>query len=174
MNRGSSTINAYILAALLAVVALVQSTIITRIRVFGVSPDLVLLFVVATVLIGGAHEELLVSLVGGVTTDILSSAPFGLTTISLVAVNYLVGLGEINIFRTVRIWPYTAVLVATLVYNGVFMILLEITGRELLWGPTLWRVVAPSLFVNTLCMPFMYLLVYWLCSHMRPKPAEWE
>ena len=174
VSRGSSTINVYVLAGILAIITLVQSTVVTKITIFGVSPDLVLLFVVATVLIGGAREGLLVSLIGGLVADILSGAPFGLTTICLVAVNYIVGMGEMNIFRTAGIWPYLAVIVATVAYNIMFLLLLQITGRNVLWGPMLWRVLAPSLVVNALFMPLMYILVRWLCSHMRPKPVEWE
>ena len=151
-----------------------QSSLISPMRLGGASPDLVLLFVVAYVLVRGAVEGAFVALVGGLALDFTSGGPFGLSIVLLIFVAWIAGLGEMNIFRTAGIWPYLAVIVATVAYNIMFLLLLQITGRNVLWGPMLWRVLAPSLVVNALFMPLMYILVRWLCSHMRPKPVEWE
>ena len=107
-------------------------------------------------------------------TDVLSGASFGLATTSLMIVAYLVGVGEINVFRTARLFPYAAISLGTLIYNAVFLLLLQMTGHVVLWGPTLWRVVLPSVVVNTMFMPIVYHPMRWLCRHMRPEAVEWE
>ncbi|MBM3188019.1 MAG: rod shape-determining protein MreD, partial [Chloroflexi bacterium] len=69
-------IGLYIAIPLVALTAVVQSTLGPRLRVFGVSPDLVLLFLIAWVLLHGLRGSLSVSLVGGLMLDALSGAPF--------------------------------------------------------------------------------------------------
>ena len=84
-----------------------------HIRLFGASPNLVLLLTVSWVLLRGRGEGILIGLVGGLMLDAFSGAPFGLATGSLVIVTYLTGLGEINVFRTAKFLPYAAIMVAT-------------------------------------------------------------
>jgi rod shape-determining protein MreD len=155
-------------------IALGQSTVTAHIRLFGVSPDVTLLFVVAWVLLEGTREGIFAGLVGGVTLDALSGAPFGLLTLALISVAGVSGVGEINIFRTARFLPYITIGLATLIYKSIFLSLLQVIGWRVIWGPTLLRVVLPATVVNLLCMPFIYGLAYWLHIHLHPKTVEWQ
>lgn len=125
-------------------------------------------------LLEGTYEGLFVSLVGGLALDALSGAPFGLSVLSLLVVSYLASIGAQNVFRTAKLLPYITIVLATLIYNGVFLGLLCITGRVVLWWPTLWRVVLPMVLVNTACMPLVYNLVLWIHNHTHIPTAEWE
>jgi rod shape-determining protein MreD len=158
----------------LVLLAIFQSTIATHIRLFDVSPDLVLTFVVSWVLLEGAKEGIIASLVAGLILDGLSGAPFGSTTLALVVVSLLASLGQVNIFRSARLFPYITVVVATLVYCGISLFLLRMTGRVVIWGPTLVRIVLPAVLVNILCMPLVYNAVLWLHNHIHPRTVEWE
>lgn len=154
--------------------AILQSSLITRIQVLGVSPDLMLLFIVSWALLEGTHEGLFASLVGGLALDALSGAPFGLSVLSLAAVSYLASVGAKNVFRTAILLPYVAIALATLIYNSIFLGLLRIMGRTVLWWPTLWRVVLPNILVNAVCMPLVYNLVLWIHRRTHIQTAEWE
>lgn len=151
-----------------------QSTITSHVRLLGVCPNLVLLFAISWVLLRGVGEGLYVSLVGGLMLDALSGAPFGLATLSLCIVSYLASLGEINVFRTARLLPYATIALATLAYNGLFLFLSQMTGRVVLWGPSLYRVVLPATMVNLLGMPVVYGLCRWVLGRIQPRRAEWQ
>jgi rod shape-determining protein MreD len=155
-------------------IAIVQSTVTAHVRLFGVSPDVTLLFIVAWVLLEGAREGIFAALIGGVTLDALSGAPFALLTIALVSVASMASLGQINVFRTARLLPYVTIGLATLVYKSIFLSLLQVAGWRVIWGPTLLRVILPATVVNLLCMPLVYGLAYWLHIHLHPKTVEWQ
>lgn len=146
----------------------------SHLRVFGVSPNLVLLFTVSWVLLQGRGEGFLLGLVSGLVLDALSGAPFGLAIVSLAPVGALAGLGEINVFRTARVLPYVTIALATLIFEGLFLLMLCMLGGMTLEWSVLWRIVLPEVVINTLCMPIMYGLVRRVCDRARPPSVEWE
>lgn len=154
--------------------ALLQSTVVARIQILGVSPDLVLLFIVGWVLYRGVGEGIVVALVSGLILDALSGAPFGLRLVSLAVASGIVGLGELNVFRSAWFLPYVTVAVATLIYQGLFLLLASLLGVPVIWWPTMWRLVLPVVVVNTLCMPLVYGALGWLHRHGQPQPVEWR
>ena len=164
----------YVGAPLGVLVAIAQSAVAPRIRLFGVGPDWVLVFAVSWVLLHGTREGILVGLVGGVALDALSGASFGLATISLTLVTGLAGFGEANIFRTAWFLPYITIGIATLVYDGLFLFLMRMTGRVVMWWPMLWRVVLPAVVINTVCMTVVYRLAGWLGGRAGPPSVEWQ
>ena len=170
--RGSAGF--YLLVALFALMALVQSTVTSHIRLVGVSPDIVLLMAVAWVILRGSGEGIAVSLVGGLMLDALSGAPFGVATAALVLASYVIGLGAINVFRGAASFPFAAAALATVLYDLGFSFLLRITGRPIAWGATLWRLVLPGVVVNALFMVPVYYLMARLSTHMQPLSVEWE
>ena len=164
----------YLAIPLVIFFAVIQSTVTASLALFGVSPDLVLLFTVSWVLLHGRGEGVLIGLVGGVILDALSGASFGIATISLTLASMLAGLGEINVFRTAKLLPYITIGLATLIYDGVFLFLLQMTGHVVKWGPMLLRVLLPALALNTLCMSIIFGMTSWFCSHVDPQPVEWQ
>lgn len=167
-------ISPYVTLPVVALVAIVQSTVTSRVGLFGVCPNLVLLFAISWVLLRGVGEGLFISLVGGLVLDALSGGPFGLASLSLCGASYLAGFGEFNVFRTARLLPYAAIAVATLVYHGMFLFLSQMTGRAVWWGASLGRIVLPAMGVNLLAMPVVYGLCHWVLGRIEPERAEWE
>jgi rod shape-determining protein MreD len=155
-------------------VALLQSTVVARIHILGVSPDLVLLFIVGWVLYRGAGEGIVVALTSGLILDALSGAPFGLRLVSLAVASSVVGLGELNVFRSAWFLPYVTVAIATLIYQGLFLLLASLLGVPVIWWPTMWRLVLPVVVVNTVCMPLVYGALGWLRRRTQPQPVEWR
>lgn len=154
--------------------ALLQSSFTARIAIWGVTVDLLLLFAVSWTLFQGVGEGLLISLVGGMILDTLSGAPFGVLMISLTIASELAGLGEANVFEKARFLPYIAITLATIIYRGLLLMLLRMTGRPLPPWPTISRFLSMALVVNGLAMFVMYRLVGNLCSRIQPGRAEWE
>jgi len=143
-------------------------------RLLGVSPDLVLLFAVSSVLSQGVRQGVFVALVGGLMLDTLSGAPFGVGTLSLVVVSLAAGVGEINVFRAAKFLPYVTIAMTTFLYNVILLFLLQMTGHTVVWDASLWRVVLPAMLVNLLCMPVVYGLFCWLRRRLVPQFVEWQ
>jgi rod shape-determining protein MreD len=151
--------NAYLTFVILGVLALLQSTVLPRITVLGVHPDVMLMVVTAWSLLRGSEEGMLWALIGGLTLDLLSSAPFGVCTLPLLLVSFLCGLSQRGVFRFDLLIPILVIPAATLVYGSTILILLKLLGWPATWGESLQHIILPSMLVNTLCMPFVYVLM---------------
>jgi rod shape-determining protein MreD len=162
--------NQYLAFAVLFCLALLQTTVMPRITVLGVHPDLVLMVVTSWSLLRGSEEGMLCALIGGVMMDLFSGAPFGVCTLSLLIVSFLAGLGQRNVFRFDLLIPILAVPLATLTYQLITLGLLFALGWHADWQANLTHVVFPSMLVNTLGMPFVYLAARLL--HHRTRREE--
>ncbi len=146
----------YLSLALLAGIALLQTTLAPRITWLGAKPDLMLVTVVCWGLLRGPAASLPWAFVGGLMLDLLSGAPFGATALVLMLTNYLSTVGETSLLRFSFLLPVTVVAVASLVYNGLFLGLLWVLGRPVAWQAALLHVMLPAMLINTLIMPLVY------------------
>ncbi len=154
--------NLYAAILLLGTVAIVQSTAMPRLAIMGVKPDLMLLVVMSWSLLRGGEEGLVWAFIGGLALDILSGAPFGASTLALMAVSFLSGLGEVRIFRTHIVLPLLTALFATLVYDVLFLLLLQMSGWPVAWLDNLVKVILPSALLNVALSPLVYQALRWL------------
>jgi rod shape-determining protein MreD len=152
----------YVGAGLAFVLGVLQSAVVSQLRLFGVSPDVVVLLTISCVLLWGLRDGLLVALVGGVVLDMTSSAPFGLSILSLLVVALLSGLGEINVFRAARLLPLITTLVGVMAYYAVFLLFLRLAAHPVMGWALAWRVVLPKVVVNLLFMPLVYGAMRWI------------
>ncbi|HIC94541.1 MAG TPA: rod shape-determining protein MreD [Anaerolineae bacterium] len=162
--------NVYAAILLLGTVAIVQSTAIPHLAIMGVKPDLMLLVVMSWSLLRGGEEGLVWAFIGGLALDILSGAPFGASTLALMAVSFLSGLGEVRIFRTHIVLPLLTAFFATLVYDILFLLLLQMSGWPVAWLDNLVKVILPSALLNVALSPLVYQTLRWL-HHATGKPS---
>jgi len=158
-------VNLYLAIPLLLAGALLQSTVVPT--VIGVRPEIVLLLVVAASLSGGMEAGVVWGFIGGLSLDLLSGAPLGVFTLTMVLVGALVNVGESNLFSTSLLLPLGAVFVATFVYHFLTIVLLQTLGWSIGWGPAILQVALPSAVVNTLLMPLVYFFLRWLTRLLR-------
>jgi rod shape-determining protein MreD len=121
-----------------------------------------LLVVISWRILRGTEEGLLWALIGGFFLDILSGAPFGVFTISLVLTSLLSGLWEVNVFRTTFILPLITISFATFLYYLLILFLLRIVGWPIALGEAIFKVILPSTFFNVLLTPLVYKAMRWL------------
>jgi rod shape-determining protein MreD len=162
--------NQYLSFAILFCLSLLQSTVMPRITLLGVHPDLVLMAVISWSLLRGSEEGMLWALIGGVIMDLLSGAPFGICTLALLIASFASGLGQHHIMRADLLIPVIVIPPATLVYHLILLGALAALGWRAEWNTSLRRVVLPSMLINSLGMPVVYLLVRWL--HRRMSREE--
>jgi rod shape-determining protein MreD len=149
----------YAAIALLFLLALLQSTVMPRIELLGVHPDLVLMAVTSWSILRGPEEGMLWALVGGVVMDMFSGAPFGVSTLALLAAGFVAGFGPRDVLRVDILLPITIIPITTLLYRVITLGLLTLLGWQTSWAVSLRHTVLPSLLVNSIAMPFVYLLL---------------
>lgn len=161
MKRGTLY---YLMAPLMAVAALLQSTAFNRLTIAGVKPDLVLLLLVVGTLLYGPRMGLIWAFVGGLFLDIFSGGPLGSSSLALMAAAVVAGFGHTTLSRYNLFVPLGAIILATLAYGMVYtgtllalVGLIDLTGLDVvrhqlpLWE-TVLQVVLPSIAYNTALM----------------------
>jgi rod shape-determining protein MreD len=144
-----------------------------HLTIMDVKPDLVLLMVISWSLLRGTKEGVIWALIGGIGLDLLSGAPFGTSTVALVVLSLVAGLGELSVFRTRIALPLIATLIATLAYDLFFLLLLQMREASIAWTDSLVKVVLPSTLFNVLLSPLVYKALYWLHRKTGPEEMAW-
>jgi rod shape-determining protein MreD len=165
--------NPYLYFGVLFGLAVLQSTVMPRITLLGVHPDLVLMAVTSWSLLRGAEEGMLWALVSGVVLDLFSGAPFGVYSLTLLVIGFAAGLGQRDMLRIDILAPIVAIPLATLVYLVMTATLLSVLGWEIAWAARLKAVLLPSILVNSLTMPFIYLPARLLHRHVGREEIRW-
>lgn len=163
----------YLVVPLLVAIALLQTTLVPRLTMWGVHIDLPLLVVVNWSLLQGSREGAIWGFIGGLAVDLFSGAPFGAATLSMLTVGFLSGIGQATVFRA-RIVLYLATMfVATLVYDLLFLLVVWISGAAVIWLESFWRILLPSAALNTAVTPIVFAIMRWLRNRFRREEMEW-
>ncbi|MGD2206843.1 MAG: rod shape-determining protein MreD, partial [Anaerolineae bacterium] len=123
----------YLVAPLLIVIAILQSTVVPHLTIWDVFPDLPVLVVVSWSLLRGAGEGVVWGFISGLAVDLLSGAPFGAATLSFIAIGFLSGLGEATVFGAHVALPLITTFLATILYDLLFLLIVQISGNSVDW-----------------------------------------
>ncbi len=149
--------NPFIIAVLVMLVAaLVQATLVSRIRFLGACPNLILVMVVSWALLKGVLTALPIAFVAGLFFDLLAGLPLGVSSLGLMATTFLAGLGTRRVFASNVLWPAFIVALATPVYAFFVLTVLQFTGLKVDWAEMAVQVVAPELVLNVLLTLVVY------------------
>jgi len=161
----------YIFISLVILVgtAFLQATLSPFMKISGVHPDLVLLLVISWVILRGLEEGLFWAVVGGLSLDILSGAPFGAFTSSMVVVALLTSLFHGRIFGSSIILPLSLTFPLSLLFNGLVLLLLMVLGRPMDWSAAFFNILLPVAIFNTMVMVLVFPLLYLLNRVLTPR-----
>jgi len=166
-------ITPYLYVPLLVVVALLQVTVAPHLTLLGARSDLMLLTVVSWSLLRGPREGIMWGFVGGLCLDLFSGGPFGLSALTLMAIGFFSGLGEMNVYRSRIALPIIAALTATLIHGFLYLSLSYIMGRSAAWLDTLLQVMLPSTLFNSLLVVPIYAIFRWLHRKTSREELRW-
>jgi len=140
---------------LLTGVALIQTTLLSRVKLWGARPDLMLLVVLVWAVVRGLDEGLVWGFIGGLLIDLFSGGPLAATVLALLTATLLVGqpwgLGIGS--RVVRLLLLS--FIGIVAYHLVLLIVLGWTGHMVHWGFAWLRVAGPSTLLNVALAPFV-------------------
>jgi rod shape-determining protein MreD len=143
---------------LLALLALMQSTIFRQILFLDGSLDLLLLAVICWSMLR-PEEGLVWALLAGLLTDLFSGGPFGVSAIAYLLV--AIGIGALH----GRLWTHSPMAVMAIALFGTVVAqlasiaMLILFGHSLEVGYLLTYVTLPTAFLNTICSVPVYLVL---------------
>lgn len=134
----------------LAILAVLQSSVLSYLRFLDGRPDLVLLAVVAWGLTGRAREAMAWGFTGGIFLDLLSGLPIGASSLMLTLIAYLVSFLEGRFWEAHLLMPLAITLIASLIYHFFGLGAIALSGRGIDVSMAIARVIMPSTFLNLL------------------------
>ena len=159
-----------VLAGVLVVAVLVQSTVLARLTLAGARPDLLVLAVVSVAVATDPTTGAVFGFVAGLVSDLLFDLPVGVSALVYTAVGFAVG--TLRVYVTGHRPLAHLVLVAAASLASVWCCGLLLRVLDL----SSWAAVAragPLVAVyNLLLTPFVYPVVWALTERVPARPAQ--
>ncbi len=149
--------------------ALVQSTALAGVSLFGARPDLVFLLVAGWAFLRGPAEGAVWAFIAGLVLDALSGGPFGSFTLALLVAALLVGQQWGRELGSTTFQLMLLTLAACFLYHLLLLLTLSATGYTVNWAHALSHTAAPSAGMNALLAPLMHQPLSWLDRRTRPE-----
>jgi rod shape-determining protein MreD len=159
---GRAAIRTILVFLLLLAIAVLQTTLLPALSVFGVTPDAMLVVVVCCGLLRGSLDGMMWGFWGGLAIGLLSGAPLGVHALVLMVIGYLAGIGERSPFRAELLVPTAAIAAATAFYMVGVAVLLRLSGWPLTLSVSLLHLMVLAILVNAMLM----LVCYWLAARL--------
>lgn len=158
----------YVGVPLMLFLALAQTSSLPLFSLFGAHPNLVLVVLVGWAVVRGPDEALVLLAVAGLSLGLLNSQPLGLHLLALAPLVPLAAVRELRLIESELLPALGLAFLATLAYEGVFLVVFRLTGQDLDWWGSVSRVAIPAAIANALLMIPVYWLV-WLASADRRR-----
>lgn len=160
----------YAVAALLAwAFAVLDVSAMPYLHPLGVSPDLVLIFAACWAIVRGHNEAMIVVPICAVMQDLTTSDPVGTSLLGLAPIVPLAVAVRLRAIESDFLPAVATVMGASVCYGVISMIVLGATGQEIAVFHALFRVVLPSIVINALFTPLIFLPMHWI----SPPPPAW-
>ncbi len=172
LNRRDLT-GLYLTAAVLTLAVLAQATLLTRIRLGGASPNLLLVIVVCWSLLRGQTNGVLWGFAGGLGLDLVAGLPLGTSALALMVTCPLTVLGKDSVFPGSLTLPALLVALATPVFGWVVLLTKSVLGLPVDWLASTLYIIGPELALNLALTPVVYPVLRWLALQARAGHMGW-
>ena len=159
-----------VLAAVVVVGVLLQTTVLGELRLAGVRPDLLVLSVVAVAMASGPVSGAAFGFSAGLVADLLFDLPVGVSALVYTAVGFAVGTVRVYVTShrpLVHLALAGAASLAAVWCSGLLLRVFDLSS---------WEAVARSgtlvALYNLLLAPFVYPVVRALAERVPTKPAQ--
>lgn len=158
MSRAWTTIGA------LAAALILQVAFAPHMEIFGVSPNIPLLVVITLAIVQGPSAGAVAGFAAGLVLDLIGTGPVGAWALVLSVTGYTTGMLQENMFAEGWLAPVTVAVIAGLLADTFYLIVLTVLGVAPAFWESLVSVVLPAAVYNAL----LVLLIYpWLARFLR-------
>jgi rod shape-determining protein MreD len=161
-SGGETAMSLYVGIPLLLSLAFLQSSVLPRIPILTVVPNLTLLTIVAWSFQRGPNEGMVWAMIGGLAIDLATGAPLGISPPPLMVAALVVGIARGSVFRRNILLPALISLLAIGLYQIIHLALFKAVGLSVSWRTGIEEAAIPSTVVHLALMPIVYLSVSWL------------
>jgi rod shape-determining protein MreD len=108
-------------------------------------------------------------LIGGLSLDFFSGAPFGVFSLAMLVVALMTHLAHGRVLGSSIILPLSLTFPLSLLFNGVALLLLALLGRPIVWSDAFGHVLLPAALFNTGVMLLVFPLLSFLNRWLNPQ-----
>ena len=146
--------------ALIIITALVlQSTVFSELRLFGVRPELLFMVTILLALLGGPSEGAIVGFASGLAQDFMLNQPKGITALTLTLLGYAVGMTRQYIVSPSPLVPTMVVFIGTAAGMVFYVVVAYLLGAYDSTAAFAGRVALLTAVYNAVLTPIVYPLV---------------
>ncbi len=127
------------------------------------------MLVIGWVILRGLGEGLVWALIGGLSLDLVSGAPFGILTLTMLIVALVTNLSHGRVFGSSIVLPLSLTFPLSLLFNGLALLFLTLLGRPIIWSSAFFDVLLPAALFNTAVMILVFPLLYLLNRALNPQ-----
>jgi rod shape-determining protein MreD len=150
----------YVVAVILFLVAaLFQASFLPAFPIFGVVPNLVLVFAVCWTVIRGQQEAMIVVPIAGVCLGIFGDQPIGLAMLGMIPIVLLAGIEMLRLSSSNFALAVVLVFLTSILYEAMVLIAIRLEGGNVSWVFAFVRVIMPVALAGVLFTPPVYWLV---------------
>lgn len=121
------------------------------------------------VILRGLEEGLIWALIGGLSLDFISGAPFGVLTLAMLLATLVANLSHGRVFGSSIVLPLSLTFPLSFLFNGLILFILALLGRPIVWADALSNVLLPAAVFNTAVMILVFPLLYLLNRALNPQ-----
>ena len=158
------------LPLMLLVALLLQTSVLVRLRIFGVMPDFMLLIAVAAGITAGPTRGAGLGFAAGMVIDLFLPTPLGLSALVFTLVGYGVGVANTGVIRSAWYIPMLTAGGGSVAGVVLYAVAGSMLGERMLTGHlvTIAVVVGVS---NAVLAPVAVRLVSWSLGSMRTSAS---
>ena len=160
-------------AAAIVLLVVIQVTVFPHLRLFGVVPDLGLVFAIAVAYYHGPESGALTGFASGLLYDLFLETPLGLCALSYALTAYVVGLLQGGMIRAPRGISVLLGGVGGLAGGLTFIAIAGLAGESGMWTARALEVVLWSALYDALLAPPVFWLVRHLGGAERESTTSW-
>jgi rod shape-determining protein MreD len=157
------------LPIMFVVALLLQTTVLARLRVFGVMPDFMLLLAVAGGITAGPTRGAALGFASGMLIDLFLPTPLGLSALVFTLVGYGVGVANTGVLRSAWYIPVLTAGGASVAGVTLYALIGSVLGERMVDGHLVTIAIVVGLS-NAVLAPVAVKFVDWSLGSLRSGP----
>lgn len=153
----------------IAFAALAQAAVLPSFSIFGAHPNLVLVLLVAWLIVRPRREGLLLVPAAGLFLGLLDGEPLGLAMLALAPLMLMAELRDMRLVQSDLVPAVVVAAAGTVVYEGIVLVTLGVTGERLDWLASVLDVLVPAAIANALLLLPIYGLTRLASMDLRTR-----
>lgn len=148
-----------VIPVLMLILTAMQNSLFEYIRILGIKPDIILVFIVCIALIKGNPAGTIIAIWGGILEDIFFQGAFGINSLSCMLTAFIIGNIEGKIYKDNLFVPGIFAFGGTVIKEMIVYLFLYLTRTNLNITTALINKIIPEAIYNTVLIVMVYRYV---------------